>query len=269
MPALFEAYVTNLGKYNEGALVGEYLKFPTIPEEVQALLKRIGVDGVRYEEIFITDFDGDVLGLYDHLGEYENLDELNHLACLLSELDQSDLEKFEAVIDSGEHTSSVADLINLTQNLDCFEFYSDVHSDEELGRMYVLEFGGVEVPEHLIDYIDYEAYGRDVRINESGHFAPGGYVFDYPGNVLFVPTVMGGIHPTQKPVELCEYFIKTYTDEGAVVADICAGSGTTAVAALNTGRRFICFENAPAIYGPAVQRIEQARLAVERGGKGV
>ena len=40
----------------------------------------------------------------------------------------------------------------------------------------------------------------------------------YPGNVLFVPTVMGGIHPTQKPVELCEYFIKTYTDEGAVVA---------------------------------------------------
>lgn len=51
----------------------------------------------------------------------------------------------------------------------------------------------------------------------------------YPGNVLFVPTVTGGIHPTQKPVELCEYFIKTYTDEGAVVADICAGSGTTAV----------------------------------------
>ena len=178
MPALFEAYVTNLGKYNEGELVGEYLKFPTTPEEVQTLLKRIGVDGIRYEEIFITSFDGDVLGLHEHLGEYENLDELNHLACLLSELDQSDLEKFEAVIDSGEHTSSVADLINLTQNLDCFEFYSDVHSDEELGRMYVLEFGGVEVPEHLIDYIDYEAYGRDVRINEGGHFAPGGYVFD-------------------------------------------------------------------------------------------
>ena len=57
MPALFEAYVTNLGKYNEGELVGEYLKFPTRPEEVLALLKRIGIDGVRYEEIFITDFD--------------------------------------------------------------------------------------------------------------------------------------------------------------------------------------------------------------------
>lgn len=90
----------------------------------------------------------------------------------------------------------------------------------------------------------------------------------YPGNVISFPTVTGGIHPTQKPVELCEYFIKTYTDEGAVVADICAGSGTTAVAALNTGRRFVCFENAPAIYSLAAQRIEQGRLAIERGEKG-
>ena len=117
MPALFEAYITNLGKYNEGELVGETLKFPTTKEEVQGLLKRIGVDGVRYEEFFITSFDGDVLGLYDYLTEYENLDELNHLACLLSELDKSDLEKFEAAVASGEHTSGVGDLINLVENL--------------------------------------------------------------------------------------------------------------------------------------------------------
>lgn len=178
MAALLEAYITNLGKYNEGQLVGETLKFPTTQEEVQALLKRIGMDGIRYEEIFITNFDGDMLGLHEYLGEYENLDELNYLAVLLSEMDQGDIEKFEAVIDAGEYTGSVKDLINLTQNLDCFEFYSNVHSDEELGRMYVLEFGSLEVPEHLIDYIDYEAYGRDVRINDSGHYAPGGYVAD-------------------------------------------------------------------------------------------
>ncbi len=92
MATLFEAYVTNAGKYSEGQLVGETLKFPTTAQEVEALLKRIGVDGVRYQEIFITSFDGDVLGLYDHLSEYENLDELNHLACLLSELTSSELE---------------------------------------------------------------------------------------------------------------------------------------------------------------------------------
>ena len=94
MATLFEAYVTNAGKYSEGQLVGETLKFPTTAQEVEALLKRIGVDGVRYQEIFITSFDGDVLGLYDHLSEYENLDELNHLACLLSEVDVANLYKW-------------------------------------------------------------------------------------------------------------------------------------------------------------------------------
>ena len=176
MAALFEAYITNLGKYNEGELVGETLKFPTSPQAVEALLKNIGVDGIRYEEFFITSFDGDVLGLYDYLGEYENLDELNHLACLLSELSQDELAVFEAVMDSGEYTGSVKDLINLSQNLDSYSFYSDVHTEEDLGRMYLQELEAVPVPEHLIDYIDYEAYGRDVRINEDGHLAPGGYV---------------------------------------------------------------------------------------------
>ena len=176
MASLFEAYITNLGKYNEGELVGETLKFPTTTEEVQALLKRIGVDGVRYGEFFITSLDSDVLGLYDYLTEYENLDELNHLACLLSELDQSDLEKFEAVIDCGSHTSSVADLINLTQNLDCFALHPSVEDEETLGRLYVDEMGALSVPENVKPYFDYAAYGRDASINENGHFAPGGYV---------------------------------------------------------------------------------------------
>ena len=178
MSAFFEAYITNLGKYNEGALVGEYLKFPTTTEEVQALLKRIGIDGVRYEEIFITDYDGDMPELYSGFGEYESIDELNYLASLLSEMDENDLEKFEAVLDTGEHSGSVKELINLTQNLDCFEFCSGITSEEELGRMYIQEFDAIPIPEHLIDYIDYEAYGRDVRINEGGSFSGNGYVFD-------------------------------------------------------------------------------------------
>lgn len=179
MASLFEAYITNLGKYNEGELVGETLKFPTSPQEVQALLKHIGVDGIRYEEFFITSFDGDVLGLYDYLGEYENLDELNHLACLLSELDQGELEKFEAVLHTGAHTSSVADIINLTQNLDCFEFYPEIENEEDLGRYWAED---LPIPEELKNYFDYEAYGRDISINEGGHMAPGGYVVQTSGD---------------------------------------------------------------------------------------
>ena len=182
--AVIEAYVTNLGKYNEGELASEPLKFPTTTEEVQALLKRIGVDNIQYEEIFIADYDGDLPELNACLGEYESIDELNHLACLLSELDQGDLEKFEAVIDSGEHTSSVADLINLAQNLDCYEFYPGVEDDETLGRIYVEDMETIDIPDHLLPYFDYEAYGRDVRINEDGHFAPGGYVLNNGGKFI-------------------------------------------------------------------------------------
>ena len=67
MSSLFEAYITNLGKYNEGRLVGETLKFPATTEEVQAALAKIGIDGKRYSEVFFNSFDSDVLGLYDHL----------------------------------------------------------------------------------------------------------------------------------------------------------------------------------------------------------
>lgn len=175
MATLFEAYVTNAGKYSEGQLVGETLKFPTTAQEVEALLKRIGVDGVRYQEIFITSFDGDVLGLYDHLSEYENLDELNHLACLLSELTSSELETLEAVLDSGDHCSSVRDIINLTQNLDCYGFYPGVSDEETLGRIYVDDLEMLDVPDQVKPYFDYEAYGRDACIHENGHFAPCGY----------------------------------------------------------------------------------------------
>ena len=56
---ILEAYVTNLGKYNEGSVASTLLKFPTTKEEVQAALKRIGIDNIRYEEIFIADYDAD------------------------------------------------------------------------------------------------------------------------------------------------------------------------------------------------------------------
>lgn len=181
---VFEAYITNLGKYAEGQLVGETLKFPATTEEVQSLLKNIGVDGVRYEEFFITSFDGDVMGLYDYLTEYENLDELNHLAHLISELDSDEIETLEAALNKGDHTSSVADIINLVHNLDCYSLHPGVTDDETLGRIYVEDMEAIEVPEHLLNYFDYEAYGRDIRLNEDGHFAPGGYVLNNGGKFI-------------------------------------------------------------------------------------
>ena len=179
MESVFEAFISNPALYSAGHLVGETLHFPTNTEEVQSLLKRIGVDGVRYEEFFITSFDGDVMGLYDYLTEYENLDELNHLAHLISELDSDEIETLEAALNKGDHTSSVAELINLAQNLECFEFYPDIETEEDLGRHWAED---LPIPAELKDYFDYAAYGRDVSINEGGHFAPGGYIVQTSGD---------------------------------------------------------------------------------------
>jgi DNA modification methylase len=65
----------------------------------------------------------------------------------------------------------------------------------------------------------------------------------YPNTIIKIPNPnFGSNHPTQKPVALFEYLIKTYTNEGDLILDNCAGSGTTAIAALNTGRDYILME---------------------------
>jgi len=83
----------------------------------------------------------------------------------------------------------------------------------------------------------YEGYGKDKR---TGNNNDG---FRYPKQVQEFCTVeIGTLHPTQKPVALFEYLIKTYTNEGDVVLDNCAGSGTTAEACIKTNRGFIVME---------------------------
>lgn len=66
------------------------------------------------------------------------------------------------------------------------------------------------------------------------------------------------VHPTQKPVALMEYLIRTYTNEGDTVLDNCMGSGTTGVACANTGRRFIGIEQDPTYFLIAAGRIQGA-----------
>jgi site-specific DNA-methyltransferase (adenine-specific) len=67
-----------------------------------------------------------------------------------------------------------------------------------------------------------------------------------------------GIHPTQKPVALMEYLIKTYTNEGDTVLDNCMGSGTTGVACVNTNRNFIGIEKDEKYFAVAEKRINDA-----------
>lgn len=80
----------------------------------------------------------------------------------------------------------------------------------------------------------------------------------YPSNIIYFPRVQRGAHPTQKPVDLLEYLIKTYTNEGETVLDFTMGSGSTGVACKNTGRKFIGIELDEDYFKIAKERINNA-----------
>jgi site-specific DNA-methyltransferase (adenine-specific) len=85
---------------------------------------------------------------------------------------------------------------------------------------------------------------------------------NYPDSILGISNANRNevVHPTQKPVELYEYLIRTYTNEGDIVLDFCFGSGTTGVACVQTGRNFIGIEIEPKYYEIAEKRIAEAQL---------
>ena len=88
----------------------------------------------------------------------------------------------------------------------------------------------------------------------------------YPTSVIHAPKEFKKgmfYHPTQKPVSLVEYLIRTYTDEGDLVLDNCIGSGTTAVAAIRCGRHYIGFETDKEYYDIAIRRIDEEKLKMD------
>lgn len=100
------------------------------------------------------------------------------------------------------------------------------------------------------------------RISENWKGGLKNVVTDNPTGLRHPKTIQkftrdkSGLHPTQKPVAMCEYFIKTYTSEGATVLDNCMGSGSTGVACVNSNRNFIGIELDERYFNIAKERIE-------------
>lgn len=82
---------------------------------------------------------------------------------------------------------------------------------------------------------------------------------NYPTDLIEFSFEQKPLHPTQKPIALFEYLIKTYTNEGEIVLDNCAGSGTTAIACINTNRNFIVMEKEQTYYEMILKRVEEKR----------
>lgn len=88
----------------------------------------------------------------------------------------------------------------------------------------------------------------------------------YPIDILLFTRDKNKIHPTQKPVALLEYLIKTYTNPGETVLDNCMGSGSTGVACVNTGRNFIGIEKEQKYFNIAEKRIKDAEVTIREAG---
>lgn len=176
---LLNVYLTNLGKYNEGELVGEWFHLPAEEEEIEAAMKRIGIGktdqfGQLYEEYFITDYDS-YIG--DHgYGEYADIYEINEKVkeiadCVTTE---DELEIFKAILDD---IYDIDEAISIFRNQD-YVNYSDCKTMYEVAEEIIYECGYLQdAPKLLADFFDYEAFGRALDINE--HFVQmenGGYI---------------------------------------------------------------------------------------------
>ena len=175
---ILSGYLSNLGAYTGGRPAGEWVTFPTTADHMKEVFDRIGIDFKNYGEWHFTEFQSPIPGLAAKLGEHEHPDELNYLGKLLEMQFDDDREKFAAAIALDDHASSVEELINLAQNLDCYWIYPSVHNEEDYGHYLVEELEEPELPEEAKKYFMYEEYGRDASINDGGAFTEWGYVYN-------------------------------------------------------------------------------------------
>ena len=152
----FKAYITNLGKYNEGDLVGEWVDFPIDEDEFQGILNKIQI-GPEYEEWFVTDYDCPI-DAYSILGEYPSFDELNEFGTLIAN-DTNDA--FKAILETQSNFDYAKDIYERGN----YQFYPGIYSLEDLAYEYIDEIGGVEaLGDTAENYFDYDKLGRDLRL---------------------------------------------------------------------------------------------------------
>lgn len=164
-------FLTNLGKYNEGELIGEWVELPVSQEELKKVFERIGINE-EYEEYFITDYECD----FYEVGEYESLDTLNEIAERIEELDEEESKVVKALIQKLDYTLDEA--IEKVNSGD-YRIYSDCNDMTDVAYAVVEECGYLNnAPDNVACYFNYESFGRDLGIEGNYIFLGGSEVIE-------------------------------------------------------------------------------------------
>lgn len=149
-----KAYITNLGKYNEGCLVGKWIDFPIDEDDFESELESIGVkENTMYEEWFVTDYDCSLFNMYDAFGEYPSIDDINEVA--------------EALEDNESEVTALMEVCSYTDALRYLEsenytFYEGMTLEDVA---YELVEECYNLPEIAQRYFDYKAFARDLSFD--------------------------------------------------------------------------------------------------------
>ena len=158
------------------------MELPVNKEELTYIFKEIGLelDAKPGEYIFeITDFYLPGVNAKRLFKETENIDELNYLADILSNLDDNEYRVFTAAVKAQEHSRSVADLINLALNTEVYNFIPDISDYDDYGR-YKAEESGINIDElgDLEEFIDFWQYGEQCKRDNKAVFLDSGGVLE-------------------------------------------------------------------------------------------
>lgn len=153
---MLNIYVANLGKYNEGELVGAWIELPKTEDEIMQILKdQVGINE-QYEEWAIHDYESD-FGY--KVEEYDNIFELNELAEQMDNFGETEQAAFKAFLEDGCPVNEAIEHVNNSDYL----VYSNCNDMSDVAYQYVEESGILnQIPENLQNYFDFEAYGRDM-----------------------------------------------------------------------------------------------------------
>lgn len=155
---MLKIYVTNLKKYNEGALVGEWVELPH--EDIESVINQISNN--NKDGLFISDFETDVQGL--EVGEYDDIEILNDITEQIDDLSDGELIAFQAYL---LNSSSLNEALEKATDGN-YTIYENCDNMEDVVYQVVNDCGLLDgVPEEVRMYFDYEAYGRDMDINRT------------------------------------------------------------------------------------------------------